>query len=93
MKEVLAVVDLIKRLVGYEVNNKKVKESDIGVVTPYRSQCKKITKMCHRLNLYDINIGTAEVFQGREKAIMIVSTVRTGGVLGFVSCERVSDSI
>lgn len=90
MKEVHAVIKLIKSLVGSVVNNREVACSDIGIVSPYKLQCKILIQYCQRLNYTDITIGTAEVFQGQEKRIMIVSTVRTGGVLGFVKCHRVS---
>lgn len=38
----------------------------------------------------DVTVGTAEIFQGKEKPIMIISTVRSDGKLGFVAEERVS---
>lgn len=37
-----------------------------------------------------ITIGSVESFQGKERPIIIVSTVRTNGALGFVQDERVS---
>lgn len=77
MAEVRAVMDEIKKLVNSEPNGRKVEFSDIGVVTPYKLQCKIIRRLCKRMN-YDITIGTAEIFQGQEKPIMILSTVRTG---------------
>lgn len=67
-----------------------VKETDIGVVTPYKLQSKIISRDCRRKSLNDITVGTTEVFQGQEKAVMIVSTVCTGGFLGFVKDPRVS---
>lgn len=71
--------------------NHIVQKSDIGVVTPYKMQCKKITQACRYRKWNDITIGTSETFQGKEKPIMIVSTVRAGGkYLGFVNDPRVS---
>lgn len=89
MKEVHAVIEQIKELVSSEVNNRNIKFTDIGVVTPYRLQCKIIGKLCKRLGFCGVTIGTAEVFQGQEKPVMIVSTVRTGGILGFVNSAQV----
>lgn len=89
MKEATTVMDQIKKLLESKPNKKGVKCSDIGVVTPYKLQCKIINKLCQKLGYSDITIGTAEVFQGQEKPIMILSTVRTGGELGFVNRERV----
>lgn len=89
--EVMAVVDFIKNLLSPSYHQfMKVSQSDIGVVTPYKMQRRKITQACHRFNFDDITIGTAEAFQGQEKPIMIVSTVRSGGNrLGFVNNARV----
>lgn len=68
-----------------------LKQSDIGIVTPYKMQCKKITRDCRNRTWNKITVGTAEVFQGKEKPVMIVSTVRAGGkYLGFVNDPRVS---
>lgn len=68
----------------------KISQSDIGVVTPYKMQRRKIAQACHRLSFDDVTIGTAEAFQGQEKPVIIVSTVRSGGNrLGFVNNARV----
>lgn len=75
MKEVLVVMEQIRDILNHEVNGRKIKQSDIGVVTPYRLQCKIIGRFCHKL--------------GQEKPVMIVSTVRTGGVLGFIDSAQV----
>lgn len=54
-------------------------------------QRRKIAQACLRSGYGDITVGTAEAFQGQEKAVIIVSTVRSGGTrLGFVNNARVS---
>lgn len=90
MKEIQVVMNQINELVGSKVKDKEITCADIGVVTPYKKQCKILTRKCRDSNFTDITIGTAEVFQGQEKRIMILSTVRTGGVLGFVNSAQVS---
>lgn len=90
MKEAQAVIDFIKKLLAN--NDKKVKrllQSDIGVVTPYNLQGKIIGRFCRQNNFHGITVGTAEIFQGQERPVMIVSTVRTNGMLGFVKDPRV----
>lgn len=67
----------------------KISQSDIGVVTPYKMQRRKIAQACLRSGYGEITVGTAEAFQGQEKAVIIVSTVRSGGTrLGFVNNAR-----
>lgn len=68
---------------------------DIGIITPYAMQVRAIQ---HSLQTMDeIRIGSVEDFQGLERKIVLISTVRTcsGGVivdaarrLGFVKCPK-----
>lgn len=91
-REVDEVTNVIKQLLPPYSGRKglrRINQSDIGVVTPYRKQRFKLAQKFRRLNLDDIMVGTAEIFQGKEKPIIIVSTVRTDGELGFVSNPRV----
>lgn len=81
----------VNNLLDNKWNNRCVHQADIGIISPYRKQCDLITKECRAKGYYGITIGTAEVFQGQEKPIMIISTVRTkGGSLGFLTDSRVS---
>ncbi|GMH18834.1 hypothetical protein Nepgr_020675 [Nepenthes gracilis] len=70
--EASKVVEMIKKLTA-----KKVREMDIGVITPYRQQVLKIRKALENLDMPDIKIGSVEQFQGQEKLVVIVSTVRS----------------
>lgn len=52
--------------------------SDIGIITPYNKQKSKIQQMFYNKPEFDkITVGTTEVFQGKEKKIIIISTVRS----------------
>lgn len=86
------VIDYIGKLLHMKCDSKTgfVQQTDIGVVTPYKSQCQQIIQRCRAHGCINITVGTAEVFQGQEKPIMIVSMVRGGGQgLGFVSDPQV----
>lgn len=92
-KEINVVVNYITELLKQKFNGKSISPTDIGVVSPYKLQCKQISRAIRNGEFGKIGVGTAEVFQGQERPIMIVSTVRSGGSdLGFVSEPRVSDS-
>lgn len=67
----------------------KMAQSDIGIITPYRQQYRKISQVCKGMGLENILIGSADSFQGQERAVMIMSTVRSGSSLGFVNDPKV----
>lgn len=92
-KEISMVVHYITKLLNYKQKGKSVESSDIGVVTPYKLQCDRISQMIRIRGFQGITVGTTEMFQGQEKPIMIMSTVRSNGrKLGFVKDPRVSKS-
>ena len=67
--------------------------ASIGVVTPYKGQKFAIKRLLHHANLSfpstAVEVNTVDGFQGREKDVIIVSTVRcSGGGLGFVADIR-----
>lgn len=74
MEEVNAVMEFVNMLMKMD----EITQPDIGIVSPYKLQCEIIKQHCERNNYEEIIIGPAEVFQGQEKPVMIVSTVRSG---------------
>lgn len=93
LEEVKAVIKYAQQLLDGKWNGKKLSPMDIGVVSPYRRQCEFIRNELHNNGFDGIVVGTAEVFQGQERPIMIISTVRTDDDLGkFVKNERVRSS-
>ncbi|KAJ1307031.1 hypothetical protein OPQ81_008010 [Rhizoctonia solani] len=67
---------------------------NIGIVTPYKAQVRKIRKLLKDNGVANIDIGSVEQFQGQERQVIIVSTVRSNQdllsfdskhTLGFVS--------
>lgn len=72
-----------------------VNKKDIGIIAPYSMQVRMLEKAF--VNYDDIRIGTVEEFQGLEKKIILISTVRTcesgtlidaSRQLGFVKCPK-----
>ncbi|EKM76476.1 hypothetical protein AGABI1DRAFT_131302 [Agaricus bisporus var. burnettii JB137-S8] len=82
------------------VNDRKkgVRAQDIGVITPYHGQRIKIKQLLDKdRKLEDITVGSVEQFQGQERRVIIMSTVRSNEhyvtadirrSLGFVADRR-----
>lgn len=71
--------------------NTTVMGSDIGVVTPYKAQHLRISQRFEQnILMKDILVGTTEIFQGKERPVMIISTVSVGSLSEFVQNDRVS---
>lgn len=63
-----------------------VTPQDIGIVSPYKAQLNLLKReMRHEP---DVEIGTAEYYQGREKKIIIISTVKSRSYVGFLKSEK-----
>lgn len=80
IEEVELIFDYVKSLLDFGLSsNTKVKQDQIGIASPYSAQVKKLRERLH--NFYpNVDIGTTEFFQSREKPIMFVSAVRTNTV-------------
>lgn len=83
------VIKWITKLTDTIWKGKKNPSCDIGVVSPYKKQCSLIRKELSNIDCGGISVGSAETYQGQERRIIIISTVRTGDQLGFVSHEQV----
>jgi helicase MOV-10 len=88
-KEIRSVTTYLKKLLKVEINGEKITEKSIGIISPYSMQVHTIKEMCKRNKWNDLEIGSSEEFQGREKPIIILSTVRTNkSTVGFLSNFR-----
>tara|TARA_B100000683_G_scaffold153700_1_gene148540 strand:+ start:267 stop:2195 length:1929 start_codon:yes stop_codon:yes gene_type:complete len=63
--------------------------SDIGIVTPYAGQVRAIRDMIPE-SMQDVEVRTVDGYQGREKDVIIFSSVRSNsdGNVGFLSDGR-----
>ncbi|XP_061759269.1 putative helicase mov-10-B.1 isoform X2 [Nerophis ophidion] len=82
----------------------KISPKDIGIIAPYRKQVQKIRQALYKIGkefkfkeLDELKIGSVEEFQGQERKVILVSTVRSNRQytdfdkkfsLGFVTNEK-----
>jgi helicase MOV-10 len=74
-QEASKVVDIVKKVKDYR--RSRVELKDIGVISPYNQQVSKLKKALASQNLGDVKVGSVESFQGQEKRVIIISTVRS----------------
>lgn len=72
--EVNVVIKYVKELMNSSVN---VDQSEVGIISPYIRQVYKIKAALRSMKIENIEVGTTETFQGREKRVIIISTVRS----------------
>lgn len=66
----------------------KVQEEDIGIIAPYMAQCKLVKELLHQLGYFNVEVGSVENYQGREKTIIIATLVRSFAGMGFMRSSR-----
>ena len=71
------VVDYIEDLLSTREFGIRVSAKDIGVISPYRRQVQKIRARLAAKNINDVTVGATEEFQGQERRVIIISTVRS----------------
>nr|CAH7742468.1 unnamed protein product [Callosobruchus chinensis] len=77
-KEVEMVFKCVQALLklSFPDSDQNVKEEEIGIITPYVRQVCRIRQYLKNQNIERVEVGTTETFQGREKRIIVISTVR-----------------
>lgn len=90
MAEVKLISKIICNLFGIiiPVIGRRINANDIGVISPYRGQVNALSR---NIRNNDVHIGTTENFQGSEKPVIIISTVRVGEI-GFLKNPRVTSN-
>jgi helicase MOV-10 len=90
--EVEQSMDYVRRLI-----ESRVAPQDIGIIAPYQKQVQKLRVALNRGGIRGVTVGSCEQFQGQERRVIIVTTVRTAPDLvaadtrfnlGFVANEK-----
>ncbi|XP_058832069.1 putative helicase MOV-10 [Topomyia yanbarensis] len=84
-QEAEQVVSYIKEILACGINEKQVEQKEIGVISPYARQVIFLKERFKKYDWREIEVGSTEQFQGREKLIIIISTVRSNcKTVGFL---------
>ncbi|XP_058807139.1 putative helicase MOV-10 [Phymastichus coffea] len=76
IEEIKVVRYYVKHLMRNPMK-KPLPENEIGIVTPFTAQKLKIKRVLQEDNYLNVDVGTVELFQGQEKDVIILSTVRS----------------
>jgi superfamily I DNA and/or RNA helicase len=88
LKDSKSIINICERDICIKLVNQFISQginpNDIGIITPYSDQANIISDMT------DVEVKTVDGFQGREKEIIIISTVRSNDEdkIGFLSDLR-----
>jgi helicase MOV-10 len=58
------------------LSSRLIDEADICIMSPFAAQVRLLRKLCRDANLWKINIGPCEAFQGLESRFVILCTTR-----------------
>ncbi|EFN85410.1 Putative helicase MOV-10, partial [Harpegnathos saltator] len=75
--EVHAVLGYVHMLMNAKFENYTISEKDIGIVTPFKKQQLDIMHRLAARGWKNVTVGTVETFQGQERTVMILTTVRS----------------
>ncbi|KAF9027400.1 RNA helicase [Hymenopellis radicata] len=94
IQEALMVKEKVEALRGDR--KLRLSDADIGIIAPYHAQVQKIRRLLST-SASGIKVGSVEEFQGQERKVIIISTVRSSRefveydlrhTLGFVASPR-----
>ena len=70
-----------------ELVDSGVPQNEIGVIAPYSPQVRTLRSYIKQ-HFPGIDVGSVDSFQGSERNYIVISTVRSGRKLGFLTDER-----
>lgn len=79
VQEAKRVASYVEDILWNGINGIKITQNSIGIISPYACQVRFLRDLLKSRGRDGIEVGSTEQYQGREKAIMIISTVRSGG--------------
>lgn len=83
--DIRIVQKYVSNMFRHGINGKRVAGKDIGIICPYAAQRERLKEVFPS----GIEVGTVEYFQGREKLIIIMTTVRSKtATIGFLKNEK-----
>lgn len=88
VQEIEQVVEYLSKLFSTKVNGIKINQKHVGVITPYRKQVEKLKIACSKRNWNSLLIGSVEQFQGKERLVIVVSTVRSKNAHEFEEIDQ-----
>ncbi|XP_071375982.1 putative helicase mov-10-B.1 isoform X2 [Centroberyx affinis] len=106
VSEIEVLVDYLTKLMQTQGKKglPKLSAKDIGIIAPYRKQVEKIQKALKSVSaqnrwndIKELKVGSVEEFQGQERKVIMVSTVRSSTSyvkmdqdfnIGFLSNEK-----
>ncbi|XP_053668330.1 putative helicase mov-10-B.1 [Anopheles marshallii] len=89
VQEANKVYEYVQLLMKDQINGRIMQQEDIGIVTPYSKQVEFLKNGLSLLGFDNIEVGSAEQYQGREKPVIIISTVRSNRTtVGFLADPR-----
>lgn len=92
--EVMAVIEFIKNLLSPSYTHfMKISQSDIGVVTPYKMQRRKIAQACHRFNFDGITIGRKNQVNIPSKVVFVFLFLCRSFIRSFIGISVMIVSI
>lgn len=89
--ELDVVKQYVKKLMATNFGDQKLTQVDIGIITPYQAQLRKLKRSIGYF-CPEMEMGTAEYFQGREKRVIIISLVKSMSGVGFLDSEKVRNN-